>query len=90
MPLAVVFSGWKNCFHTLKTFLCVNFVFKHDDVFGLAEVFNFAVFSFALDFYAVIHHAAEDAGAAVNAQVLSDSDFATFPVQCVSWASFDA
>ena len=78
------------CSYSFEPFLAVIFFLKHDDVPGLAEPLHFAIFAFALDLYAVIHHTVGNAGAAVNTQVLHDAHFARTPVQRVSRAGFDA
>lgn len=74
----------------MTTFFCPYSVVYCSDVFGVAEGFGFAVFSFAGDFDAVIYHARENAGFAVETEVVDDLDAAVGPVERVCGAGFDA
>ena len=55
---AVFVRSRENFFDTFKSFLCVDAVLKFKHVSWLAEAFRFAIFPFALDFDAVVNHAA--------------------------------
>jgi len=74
----------------LKTLFSVDFVLQIHELLWAAEAFNFARGSLSGDSYAVVDYAAENAGAAVDAQVLCYSNFASFPEQGIRWTCFDA
>lgn len=74
----------------MPAFFCSDAVVYCSDVSGVAEGFGFAVFAFAGDFDAVIHHARENACFAVEAEVVDDLDAAISPVERVCGTGFDA
>ena len=71
-----------------RRFSSVDSTIYLSDIPGVAEGFGFAVFSFTGDFYAVVNHATENAGFAVEAKVVDDLDAAVSPVERVGWARF--
>ena len=77
-------------FDSFKTLPSINALLKFNHFAWFAEAFYFAVFACSLQFYAVIHHAVEHAGAATNTDIINYADFACAPVKRVSWACFDA
>ena len=90
ITFAVCLATGKHVFHTVQPFFRIDFVLEFHNVLGFTETFNRTVFPFALDFYAVIHHATQNAGTTVHTQVFDDSDLASFPVQRVSWTLLNA
>jgi hypothetical protein len=67
----------------LNAFFGVVLAVEDGYVFDFAVLFFFAVFAFAGDFDAVIHHATHHAGLAVNAQIVNYGYSAVGPVKRV-------
>ena len=86
----VVFGCGENVADSLAPFFRVDSAVECGYVFGFAEAFGFAVFTFPGDFYAVVNHAAQNAGFAVQAQIFRYADSAGGPVERVCWARFYA
>ena len=77
-------------FDSFKTLPSINALLKFNHFNWFAEAFYFFVFACSLQFYAVIHHAVEHAGAATNTEIINYANFAGAPVKRVGWAGFYA
>jgi hypothetical protein len=86
----VCFGGGENVAYSLVPFprVCLTNQDKH--VFGLAEAFQCAIFPLPRYFNAVVHHAAQHASFAMQAQLLGYADAAIGPVKRVCGARFYA
>ena len=90
MPLKILLNCWIYSLHFVPPFVGADVALKIQNIFWVAEAFDFAVRTLSGDADTVVYHAVGYTRSAVDAQVVYDADFSGFPIQGVCGAGFYA